>query len=203
MLKRAVIIAKGDVQRVGYRDVVERVARKNNITGTVSNIEPYDVMIICEGDMKYIEPFINQIRIKKYPIEVEHLDITFEDATGEFTFFKIKRGDMTEELGERLDVANSKLIEMIGKQDIMIDKQDIMIDKQDIMIDKQDIMIDKQDTMIDLQKETIDTIKIEGEKTRETITTHISQEVADLRYEIEHVKLTLAKVVEKVGVSEQ
>jgi acylphosphatase len=174
MLKRAVIIAKGDVQRVGYRDVVERAARKNNITGTVSNIEPYDVMIICEGDMKNIEPFISQIRIKRYPIEVEHLDITFEDATGEFTFFKIKRGDMSEELGERLDIINFKWTEMI----------------------------EKQDTMIGLQKETIDTIKIEGEKTRDTITTHISQEVADLRYEIEHVKSTLAKVVEKVGVSE-
>jgi acylphosphatase len=181
MLKRAVIIAKGDVQRVGYRDVVERAARKNNITGTVSNIEPYDVMIICEGDMKNIEPFINQIRIKRYPIEVEHLDITFEDATGEFTFFKIERGDMTEELGERLDIINFKWTEMI---------------------EKQDIMIEKQDTMIGLQKETIDTIKVEGEKTRDTITTHISQEVADLRYEIEHVKSTLAKVVEKVGVSE-
>jgi acylphosphatase len=174
MLKRAVIIAKGDVQRVGYRDVVERAARKNNITGTVSNIEPYDVMIICEGDMKNIEPFINQIRIKRYPIEVEHLDITFEDATGEFTFFKVERGDMTEELGERLDIINFKWTEMI----------------------------EKQDTMIGLQKETIDTIKVEGEKTRDTITTHISQEVADLRYEIEHVKSTLAKVVGKVGVSE-
>ena len=174
MLKRAVIIAKGDVQRVGYRDVVERAARKNNITGTVSNIEPYDVMIICEGDMKNIEPFISQIRIKRYPIEVEHLDITFEVATGEFTFFKIKRGDMTEELGERLDIINFRWIEMI----------------------------DKQDTMVGLQKETIDTIKVEGEKTRDTITTHISQEVADLRYEIEHVKSTLAKVVKKVGVSE-
>jgi acylphosphatase len=181
MRKRAVIIAKGDVQRVGYRDVVERSARKNNITGTVYNIEPYDVMIICEGDMKNIEPFISQIRIKKYPIEVEHLDITFEDATGEFTFFKIKRGDMSEELGERLDIINFKWTEMI---------------------DKQDIMIEKQDTMIGLQKETIDTIKVEGEKTRDTITTHISQEVADLRYEIEHVKSTLAKVVGKVGVSE-
>ncbi len=174
MSKRAVIIAKGDVQRVGYRDVVERAAHKNNITGTVSNIEPYDVMIICEGDMKNIEPFINQIRIKKYPIEVEHLDITFEDTTGEFAFFKIERGDMSEELGERLDIINFRWIEMI----------------------------EKQDTMIGLQKETIDTIKVEGEKTRDTITTHISQEVADLRYEIEHVKSTLAKVVEKVGVSE-
>jgi len=70
------------------------------------------------------------------------------------------------------------------------------------MIGKQDTMIEKQDTMIDLHKETIDTIKIEGEKTRDTITTHISQEVADLRQEIEYMKSTLAKVVEKVGVSE-
>jgi len=106
MLKRAIIIAKGEVQRVGYRDIVERAARKNKLTGTVFNAESYDVMIICEGDIEIIESFIEQIRIKKYPIEVEHLDVTYKDATGEFNFFKIKRGDMTEELGERLDIVN-------------------------------------------------------------------------------------------------
>ena len=48
-MKRAAIIIKGDVQRVGYRDFVENVARKLCIIGFVENIKPYDVRIICEG----------------------------------------------------------------------------------------------------------------------------------------------------------
>ena len=112
---KADIIAKGEVQRVGYRDVVERAARKMKLTGIVENVRPYDVKIICEGNRTSIDSFIKLIDIKEYPIEVEELEISFGDATGEFDYFEIKRGDMTEELGERLDILNSKMSQMIGK----------------------------------------------------------------------------------------
>jgi len=112
MQVRAVITASGEVQRVGYRDVVERAARKMKLIRIVSNIKPYDVRIVCEGDKASIDSFVRLVRIKEYPIEVEHLDIKFKDATGEFEYFEIKRGDMTEELGERLDIANVKMTKM-------------------------------------------------------------------------------------------
>lgn len=112
---RAVITASGEVQRVGYRDVVERAARKMKITGFAENIKPYDVRIVCEGDKVSIDSFVRLIRIKEYPIDVEHLDIRFGDATGEFEYFEIKRGDMTEELVELFDIARG----MKQKQDVM------------------------------------------------------------------------------------
>jgi acylphosphatase len=49
---RARSIARGDAQRVGYRDTVEYAARKLNLTGFVENLKPYDVRIIVEGDGK-------------------------------------------------------------------------------------------------------------------------------------------------------
>lgn len=119
---KAVIIARGEVQRVGYRDIVERAARKMKLTGIVENIKPYDVKIICEGNKISIDSFIRLIDIKESPIEVEELEVSFEDATGEFDYFEIKRGDMTEELSERLDIANSNMKQMIEKQDVMIEK---------------------------------------------------------------------------------
>jgi acylphosphatase len=124
MQVRAVITASGEVQRVGYRGVVERFARKMKLTGNVSNIKPYDVRIVCEGNKASIDSFIRLIKIKEYPIDVENLDFKFEDATGEFEYFEIKRGDMAEELGERLDIANAKMTEMSQKQDVMIKKMD-------------------------------------------------------------------------------
>jgi acylphosphatase len=138
MQVRAVIIASGEVQRVGYRDVVERVARKMKLTGFVENNKPYDVRIVCEGDKKSIDSFFKLIKIKEYPVDVGRLDVNFEAATGEFDYFEIKRGDMTEELGERLDIANAKMTTMIQKQDVMAQKQDISIQKQDVMIEKLD-----------------------------------------------------------------
>jgi acylphosphatase len=106
---RAVIIAKGEVQRVGYRDVVQRFARKMKLVGFVENIKPYDVKIVCEGDKASVESFIKLIKVKEFPIDVEDLEVRFEDAAGEFEYFEIKRGDMTEELGERVDLARAEL----------------------------------------------------------------------------------------------
>ncbi|RZB32635.1 MAG: hypothetical protein AEth_00313 [Candidatus Argoarchaeum ethanivorans] len=44
-MKRIEIIAKGYVQRVGYRDMVERIARKLKLAGFVENLKPYDVLV--------------------------------------------------------------------------------------------------------------------------------------------------------------
>ena len=49
-MKRLIITAIGEVQRVGYRDRVTKIARKNNITGIVRNCPGYDVEIIAEGN---------------------------------------------------------------------------------------------------------------------------------------------------------
>ena len=179
---RVIIIAKGEVQRVGYRDVVERVARKMKLTGNVSNLKPYDVKIICEGDNKSIDSFIELITLKEYPVIVEHMDVKFEDATGEFEYFEIIRGDMTEELGERLDMANAKLTLMIGKQGVMIEKQDVMIEKQDVLIEKVEDNTSilnnfKNETNNNLDKLTNIMIKhdVDAQERIATLTAEISQ----------------------------
>jgi acylphosphatase len=82
----------------------------------------------------------------------------------------------------------------------MLEKQDQMLGKQDQMLGKQDEMLGKQDEMTLLQKETIVTIKTEGEKTRDVISGHISQDIEDLKQEISHIKDTMTKIANKVGV---
>jgi acylphosphatase len=148
---RAEIIARGQVQRVGYRDEVERAARDLELTGYVENVKPYDVRIVCEGERSALDSFFAQIRITTYPIEVKDLAVRFEPATGEFEYFEIKRGDMAEELGERLDLARTDMTKMIGKQDGMLGKMDVMIEKQDLMVEKQDTMLGKMDVMVEKQ----------------------------------------------------
>jgi len=64
-MKRVVIIAKGEVQRVGYRDEVERIARKLRLGGFVENKKPYDVRIVAEGEADIISLFIDKIKIKE------------------------------------------------------------------------------------------------------------------------------------------
>ena len=172
-LIRSRYIIHGDVQRVGYRDVVQKLAIKNGITGEVRNLEDLDVQIIAEGPKEAISHFSNVINIQDFPINVESIETREEPYTGEFRTFKIIRGDTGEEMAERMDTAiqhltligkysktaadnSTTLIEMMHTS---LDKQDQMLQKQDQMIGKQDQMLGKQDDMISVQHETVDEIK--------------------------------------------
>jgi len=188
MQKRATITVSGEVQGVGYRDVVSKIARKMKITGFVENIKPYDVRIVCEGTEENIYSFIQKLNIEKFPVDVEEIKFDFSEPSGEFEIFEVKRGDIADELGERLDVARLEMTRMV--------------EKQDGMLSRQDMMLEKQDAMLDMQRETINTIKIEGEKTRDVISIHVANDLADLRREIIHMKSILSKVVDKIGISE-
>ncbi len=140
-MKRAVIIAKGEVQRVGYRDTVEKIARKLKLTGFVENLKPYDVRIVAEGEQDVLDEFITQIRIEKHPItpiSVEDLNVEFESATDEFEYFEIKRGDWQDELGERLDIAGALLYRSVelGTRSVELGEKSVAIGEK--MLDKQD-----------------------------------------------------------------
>ena len=137
-MKRAVFIAKGEVQRVGYRDVVEKIARKLKLTGFVANLKPYDVRIVAEGEEDVLNEFAARIRITKDPLAqicVEDLEVVFQAATGEFEYFEIKRGDWHEELAERMDTAGALLYRSVelGTESVELGKK--MLDKQDRTIE--------------------------------------------------------------------
>jgi acylphosphatase len=102
-VKRFEIIVKGNVQKVGYRDYVEEVARRLGIVGFVENVKDGTVRIICETHEEMVKRFIDQININEEFIKVE--DIQIKDlgiATGEFKYFEIKYGTIAEELGDRM-----------------------------------------------------------------------------------------------------
>ena len=133
-MKRAVILVKWKVQRVGYRDEVEEIARRLGISGFVENVKPYDVRVVAEGEDSKMERFIEEIRFKRYPIDVEHLEVQFEDFKAEFEYFEIKRGNWQEELGERLDAAGKLLYRSVelGEESVSVGKK--MLEKQDMTI---------------------------------------------------------------------
>jgi len=191
-MKRVVIIAKGRVQRVGYRDEVEEIARRLKIGGFVENIKPYDVRIVAEGEDEDIEKFIEGIKIKKYPIDVEEIEVNFDDFKSEFEYFEIKRGEWGEEIVERLDTAGKLLYKSVelgersvelgersvelgersvelgersvelGERSVKLGEESVEIGKK--MLEKQDMMLERQDMMLKKQDETIGAIREVSEK---------------------------------------
>lgn len=141
-MKRALIHVKGKVQRVGYRDEVEEIARQLEITGFVENIKPYDVRIVAEGENPNIERFIKEIKINRFPINVDILEVQFTEFKSEFEYFEIQRGKWQEEIGERLDIAGK-----LFYRSIELNTESVMIGNK--MLEKQDVMIEKQDKYTD------------------------------------------------------
>jgi len=209
-MKRFVAIARGRVQRVGYREHVYNETFERDISGYVMNLKNGEVEIVAEGSEEDLREFINEINIIQRPIAVKSFTIRWEEATGEYATFEIIRGDIQEETFERMDYAGDvlhsmdiKFDRMLDKQDQMLDKQDQMLDKQDRMLDKQDRMLDKQDQMLDKQGQMLDkqgqTLQIARETKEEIVglrsdtRRHLDDEFGDIRRELVSIKEALVR----------
>ena len=210
-MKRAVIIAKGEVQRVGYRDAVEKIARKLKLTGFVENLKPYDVRIVAEGKQDALDEFITHIRIEKHPItpiSVEDLDVRFEVATGEFEYFEIKRGDWQDELGERLDVAGALLYRSVelGTRSVELGEKSVELGEKSVAIgektlDKQDVMIDRQDEHTQILTEFRDQT-LQGFATLDTkygrISDNMERLIDEMQNERKETRESMAKLTDAI-----
>ncbi|UUX92310.1 acylphosphatase [Methanoplanus endosymbiosus] len=105
LMKRVQVIADGYVQRVGYRDFVQKETFCRDITGYVKNLDDGKVEIVAEGSEEELQAFVSRINITKYPINVTECNVSWQEAKEEFKKFEIKRGDREEETFERLDYA--------------------------------------------------------------------------------------------------
>ena len=197
-MKRAVIIAKGKVQKVGYRDFVQDSAREFGITGYVENLEDGNVKVVCEGKEAEINEFIKSIKVKRDFIDVKEAPVEYQESTGEFKLFKIKYGDVPEELGDRLGaallylgVANQKID--AGREerkqgfDMLAGKMNGMLEKQDMTIEAIRGVSEK----IDSGKGEIVT---EIRSLREDLKSYMENKFGKIEHEIEAIKAKIGMV---------
>ncbi|MBS7633226.1 acylphosphatase [Candidatus Bathyarchaeota archaeon] len=103
---RARIIVEGEVQKVGYRDFVQKVARRLGVKGYVENLRDGNVQVVCEAQEPVLGAFLRGIDVEADLIKVEKIHVAERSApTGEFEFFEIRYGRLEDELGERLGAA--------------------------------------------------------------------------------------------------
>ena len=174
-MKRFVAIARGRVQRVGYREHVYNETFERDISGYVMNLKNGEVEIVAEGSEEDLREFINEINIIQRPIAVKSFTIRWEEATGEYATFEIIRGDIQEETFERMDYAGDVLHSM-----------DIKFDR---MLDKQDQMLDKQGQTLQIARETKEEIVGLRSDTRR----HLDDEFGDIRRELVSIKEALVR----------
>lgn len=168
LMKQVHIVVDGYVQKVGFREFVLKETFGRGISGYVKNLDDGKVEIIAEGSEDELQGLISRINITRYPISVTEILVSWEEATGEFRKFEIFRGDMQEEIFERIDYIVTILHENldISKENLSVSKQNLSISKENLSVSKETLkntgtivdlqksMLNKQDQMLDLGKET-------------------------------------------------
>ncbi|MDP2766350.1 MAG: acylphosphatase [Candidatus Methanoperedens sp.] len=221
-MKRIHAFISGEVQGVGYREEVKRVAFDLNIFGCVKNLEDGRVEIIAEGEDKNIEEFSGRIYLKRYPIFVVKIEVEEESYKGEFRAFRVIRDkDVQKEILSALsrgtvEIHEMKEILLAVRQDTAQIRQDTAhipeikentrrtLKKQDSMLDKQDKMLEKQDTAIHIlnkisedtsdMKSTLSRIEIDVKDTKFSLSSFIEEKYQKLEGEIAEIKATLARM---------
>ena len=84
-------IVRGSVQGVGYRYFVIDRAEELGIVGYARNLPHGDVEVVAEGDRTSLESFIAVLKQGPYSASVSEVKVERTAATGEFSFFGIRR----------------------------------------------------------------------------------------------------------------
>ncbi len=113
------LIIEGDVQQIGYREYIKKVAIKLNIKGSAKNMDDGSVEVYCDVLDELFDQF--KAQILSYPaIQVTNIKIIkdsdpeYSAPTTDFKAFKVIRGE--DEVAETLSVMAATCIAML--QDI-------------------------------------------------------------------------------------
>jgi acylphosphatase len=88
-LVRVHVLIDGRVQGVAYRFFTEKFANRLGLTGWVKNLEDGRVEVLAEGPAESIGSFLDRLREGPSLAHVERFDVRREQATGEFSDFRI------------------------------------------------------------------------------------------------------------------
>ena len=86
-----------------------------NLVGYVENLPDGTTRIICEGEKENIEKLCNSIRIKNEFVDVEEIEVSFEETRNEFERFEVRISDLGYELFQGLGTAK-KYFDNLGKK---------------------------------------------------------------------------------------
>jgi len=88
---RAHVWVKGRVQGVGFRAYVESIAQQTAVAGWVRNVGYDTVESVAEGERGNVDRFIEMVIQGPRASRVDESRVEWEDVTGEYRDFGVKR----------------------------------------------------------------------------------------------------------------
>ncbi len=159
MKTRAEIIVEGKVQEAGYRSFIKGTAESLSIVGYADNLPDKTVKIVCEGEQKNIEKFVEEIKNKSPSFaRVDNVKPRYDDYKGEFTSFERIGDDVLEKEATLNDVVKA-MNKFNDKGEVMIKILGDMNGRLGSIDNRLDSIDGKQDSMLEKQEQTINEIK--------------------------------------------
>ncbi len=90
-LQRVHVWVKGRVQGVGFRAHVQYSARQIGVAGWVRNVGEDTVEAVGEGEHAQLEQLVDAMRRGPRGSQVDESNVEWQNATGEFTDFQLRR----------------------------------------------------------------------------------------------------------------
>ncbi len=193
-MKRLTLLVSGNVQKAGYRDIVIRLGMALGLRGYAENLPDGRVKVVAEGEARKLELLKESVNIKNTLIQVEKIEDSFGEATGEFSgFFKMVREGETD---ERLDRAAELLKELIevNRSGFSSLKEDTsaMLEKQDTTI----CILERVSEDTSDMKSTLSRIEVDAKDTKFSLSSFIEEKFRKQEVEIAEIKATLARMQE-------
>ena len=91
--RRVRLRISGKVQGVYYRSSASEEARVLGLCGFVRNLPTGEVELIAEGPSAALDALIAWCKVGPPAAEVAAVDVQYENSTGEYLDFRVRRGD--------------------------------------------------------------------------------------------------------------
>ncbi len=142
---------KGRVQDIGFRNLVENIAKSLNIRGMVYNDIDGTVKIVCGGAAPSVKNLIKELRDKCANVgaaidEVNQEEISYKVDLPS-VFFKAPTDELSD-IGRKLDVGVKSIQGIERNTEALSEGQDKMIQSLDSLTEGQDVLVKGQDKMI-------------------------------------------------------
>jgi len=87
--QRIRVLVSGKVQGVFFRQALKVVAKKNNVSGWVRNLNDGRVEAVFEGDSKSISSVIEWARVGPANSRIDDIEVINEEFKNEFSTFEV------------------------------------------------------------------------------------------------------------------
>ncbi len=117
------IMITGKVQDIGFRMLIEDIARLDDLKGYAFNDIDGSVKIVCCGDISVIDEFLNEIRFRGIQKGAVIDDIAKEEITQRIflpqRFLRLYTDELAD-IGRKLDVGNEVLKDIKGNTSALV-----------------------------------------------------------------------------------